>query len=155
MKPQSYILVNQQVMRNALQHINSLECDGKLKVTISSSGSKSARRRNLQWMWYSEVVNSGIGGKHEESKESVHRFSKFKFAVPLLLRDDTDFADLWTNLHKLYRGDSEKMKYIVDNFVSTEGDDFAMGEYLTEFHRYYSDLGVNLSNPDDLGLIHE
>ena len=45
-----------------------------------------------------------------------------------------------------------KVKDIVDNFVATEGDGFAIGEYLTDYERYYRGHGVPLTMPDD-GLL--
>ena len=151
MKSESYFIGSDSARRSLLQRISDLDIVGThWKVTISDSMSKSARCRGLQWMWYTDVANSGMGSY--DTKNSVHRAAKYRWAVPILLRDDEAFASIWPALKKIYLQDKEKMKYIVDNFVSTEGDGFAIGEYLTDFERYYRGNGVNLTQPED-GLL--
>jgi len=150
MKTENYFLGSNNARRMILQRISSLEINGGIKVTISDSMSKSARQRGLQWLWNTDVANSGYGSY--DTKEDVHRAAKWKWAVPILIRDDPDFAELWPELLHLYEKNPEIMKYIVDNFVSTEDKDFAIHEYLTDFEQYYRGNGVDLCIPDD-GLL--
>ena len=146
MKPEPYFLGSVYAIQKLKARIDEFGIDGSIKVTISDGKDKSARCRGLQWLWYTEVAYSGMSSY--DTKEDVHRAAKWRWAVPILIRDDTEFAFIWPELLKLYKEDAEKMKYIVDNFVSTESEGFAIGEYLTDFERYYRGHGVPLTQPD-------
>jgi len=155
MKAEDYILVNEAVKLNACLHIKNIVADGKVMVTIHNAGNKSARQRGLQWRWYTDVVGSGIGGKHEASKESVHIASKYLWAIPIFIRDDPFFADLHAIYVQLYGKDPERMRWYADSQVHTEKfTSSQMAEFLTEFQRYYIDKGVELTNPDDQKLLY-
>lgn len=150
MKPETIWLGSQGAKQRAIKRINEQEINGAVSVRLVDTKSKSIRCRGLQWMWNTEVADSGLG--RYDTKIDVHRAAKWKWAVPILLRDDQDFCDLWPELLRLYESDADKMKYIVDHFVSTEGAGFAIGEYLTDFQRYWSSKGVALTIPED-GLL--
>ena len=152
MKAKSFYLSDDHIKQNAIDFIGAVDTLERLKVVVSNVGSKSAQRRGLQWQWYTDIVKSGIGGKYEEDKDSLHRACKWRWAVPILLRDDVNFAAIWPELNKLYKADPEKMKYIVDTFVSTEGDDFNMTEYMENIMHYYLPRGVTLTDPKTRGL---
>jgi hypothetical protein len=126
--------------------VDSLPNKATIKAVITDAKTKSASQLGLQWLWYTEIAISGVGAY--DTKEDVHRFCKWKFAVPILLRDDDVFAYIWPEIKRKYQDNKEAMKYIIDAFVSTQGEGFAMGEYLTEIERYYRPQGVNLTDPD-------
>ena len=131
-----------------------LELDGRTKLTLSDAGDKSARQRGLQWIWNGEVAAAGIGGKHEDTKNGVHLVSKYRWAVPIFVRDDIYFNDLYSVWIQLYGKDADRMLWYVDSQVHTENFNTSqMAEFLTEFQRYYLDKGVTLTNPDDLKLL--
>lgn len=154
MKQESYRLINDQVRRNAIMRINSIECDGKLKIVICDAGSKSDLQRGLQWRWYHDVANAGIGGKHESTKNGVHLISKYRFARPILIRDNSFFADLWNTWFTLHGDNEERMEWFVDTQVHTEKFNTSqMAEYLTDFQRYYTSKGVTLTDHDDRKLL--
>ncbi len=134
----------------AIYLIDEIEISAGVKVTISDTKGKSARCLGLQWMWCGEVAKSGIG--RFDTKENVHRQAKWRWAVPLLKRDDEEFAYVWPGLLRAHGRDKKIMEYIVDEFVSTQGPGFAISEYLTDFERYWREVGVNLTIPDD-GLL--
>lgn len=154
MKAENYILVNDNVMNNAIMRIREIPTDGKTKITISDTGSKSARQRGLQWRWNQDVAKSGIGGKHEDNKNGVHLVSKYRWAIPIFIRDDDFFADLYNSWIKAHGSNPERIEWFVDTQVHTENFSTSqMAEFLTEFQRYYLDKGVNLTDPDDFNLM--
>lgn len=154
MKAESFCLINKNVRNNAIMRINELECNGKLKITISNSGSKSGKQRSLNWKWNDEVARSGKGGKHEDTKTGVHMVAKYRWAIPILQRDDPLFADLYGLWVKLYGKNQERMLWFVSEQVHTENMTVhQVAEFLTDFQRYYSGLGIELTNPDDKGLL--
>jgi len=150
MKSEVHFLSSSYLKAMLIKRIDEIDVSGKIKVSISEQTNKSTRCRGLQYLWATEVANSGLGSF--DTKEDVHRAAKWKWAVPILIRDNEHFAFIWPELKKAVGPDSEKMKYIIDEFVSTESDGFAIGEYLTDFERYYRDHGVPLTIPDD-GLL--
>jgi len=152
MKSEQYFIVNQTVKVNLAMRIGEIAIDGKIKVTISDAGNKSVKQRGLQWKWNTEVARSGIGGKHEDTKNGVHLISKWRWAIPILIRDDNFFAELFAAWKATHGNDEEAMRWFVDTQVSTEKFSATqMAEYLTDFERHYSPL-VNLTNPDLMGL---
>ena len=149
MKAETYILVNEMVKINACTHIKSLIADGKLQVTISNTGTKSAAQRGLDWMWNTDISSSGMGGEFEDTKENVHRVCKYRFAIPIFIRDDSFFADLYGMYINLYKGDADRMKWFVDRRVHTEEFNVSqMAEYLIDKQRFYLNLGFPLRDPD-------
>ena len=153
MKAQHYILISEQVRENAIDYIRELPADGKLKITISDAKDKSVRQRGLQWKWYTEVSEAGIGGRHEDTKEGVHLVSKWRWAMPILIRDDDFFAELFMAWQEKHKNDEDAMRWFVDTQVHTESFNTSqMAEYLTEFQRYYGQY-VALTDPNDRGLL--
>ena len=154
MKQESYRLINDQVRRTAITYINSLECDGKVQVVISATGSKSSRQRGLQWRWCTDVANSGTGENHEDTKEGVHMLCKYRFALPIFIRDDPFFSDLYTAYKRKWGGEPDRMRYFIEHHVSTEDFNVSqMAEYLTCMQQHYLEREVSLTNPDDMGLL--
>lgn len=156
MKAQNFFLTNPVVIDNALNTIRKLVPDGTWKVTISKAGSKSVKQRGLQFMWYEDVAKSGIGGRYEDDKITVHLVCKFRFAVPIFCRDDDYFNELYSEFMRRNEGNEEKIMWFIDNHVSTEKFDVAqMAEYLTSIHDYYIPRGAQLRNPEFQGLLDE
>lgn len=154
MKAEPYHLINEHVRDVAIMRIKELPCDGKLKITISDSGSKSGKQRALNWMWNDEVAKSGKGGRHEDTKQGVHMVAKYRWAVPILQRDDPNFADLYGIWVQLYGNNPDRMLYFIDNHVHTEKMTVPqVAEFLTDYQRYYSEQGIELTNPADKGLL--
>lgn len=153
MKAEKFILHTEFIRDNAIARINKIECDGKVMVTISNSGDKSARQRGLQWRWYTDVANAGIGGKHEDTKEGVHLVSKYRWAIPILVRDDHFFSEIYNAWFEACKNHDERKQWFVENQVHTESFNTSqMAEFLTEFQRHYGQY-VNLTDPQDKYLL--
>ncbi len=153
MKAESFFLINPHIRDNAIKRIMELPFDGKAKITISDAGSKSVRQRGLQFLWYTDVAKAGIGGRHEDTKNGVHRLSKFIWAIPILVRDDEFFADLYKAYSIAFKDKPERMEWFVDTQVHTEAFSTSqMAEFLTDFQRHYGAL-CNLTDPQDRNLL--
>ena len=151
MRAEQFNLINHEVRKNLINRILDIDCNGKIKVTISNVGSKSQKQRGLQWKWYSELAESGIGSA--DTKERAHLESKYRLAIPILLRDDELFVGIYEHFTAHYLDNKEMMMQFVDDYVHTERFNTSqMAEYLTDFERYWLDKGVNLTNPDLYGL---
>lgn len=153
MKAKQYNLISENVKLNLIDYIQDLPANGKFKVVISAANSKSARQRGLQWRWYTDVAQAGIGGAHEDTKEGVHLVSKYRWALPIFIRDDELFAELWGAWKMKHGNDEDAMRWFVDTQIHTEKFTTSqMAEYLTEFQRHYGQV-VNLTDPGDRGLL--
>lgn len=152
MKAEQYYLISDKIRGSLITRIRELDVDGKLKVVISAAGSKSVKQRGLQWKWYTEVANAGIGGKHDDTKDGVHLVSKWRWAVPILLRDNEFFNSLYAAWMHLHSNDEDRVRWFIDNHVRTESFTTSqMAEFLTDFQRHYGSM-VNLTDPSTFGL---
>ncbi|MCP4501260.1 MAG: hypothetical protein GY822_14970 [Deltaproteobacteria bacterium] len=152
MQAKKFVACNGEIRRNCLAYITAIELTGKPQVTIAQTATKSARQRGLQYLWYDDIVNSGIGGERESTKESLDLACKWRWALPIWIRDDGDFASLFLLYSNKYKGDPAKMKYFIAQHVHTEQFTTSqMAEFLDEIHKHYAtDLGISLTDPADL-----
>lgn len=140
------------IKQSALQRLSSLETDGKVTCIFAPTASKSGRQRGLQHLWYRDVETSGLGGKHEASTLAIDRHAKFRWALPILIVGDGNFAEMYLDYFAKHSDNSVKMTWFVDQHVHTENLKVnQMSDFLTSFRDYYIDIGVNLTNPDDFG----
>lgn len=154
MKAKTFFLTSLDAMRLANDYLLQVILDGKVKVTFSDAGTKSDKQRGLQWKWYGDVARAGIGGKHEDTANGVHLLSKYRWAVPIFLRDDTAFAGLYEVFMTKYEGNQEMISYFVEHHVSTEKFSVSQtAEFLKCFHDHYGRIGVNLTIPAFRGLM--
>jgi hypothetical protein len=108
--------------------------------------------RGLEWRWYTDVAIAGVGGKHSDTKDGVHLLSKYRWALPILIRDDEFFSEIYAAWKQKHGSDEERMKWFIESQVHTERFNTSqMAEYLTEFQRHYGQM-VNLTDPKDMGL---
>jgi hypothetical protein len=152
MKQEVFYITSPEKQAEAVTAVVKLSLDDKVKVTISSAKDKSVRQRGLQWKWYTEVSQAGIGGKHEDTKEGVHSLSKWAWALPIFIRDDDFFSELWTAWTVSHKDNKEAMRWFIDTQVHTEKFNTAqMGEFLDDFQKHYSPH-VALTDPKEFDL---
>lgn len=153
----SFSIDNEQRRQECLRHIHDMPIDKVPLVTISDKASRSARQNALYWLWCTEVAASGKGGRHEESKDSVHRLMKYLFARPIFLRDDPEmFGVIYANFMADYGTDKKKVLQFVDDWISTTRMNTSQfAEYLAEIYAYYSnpEKEIWLSVPEHKGLL--
>jgi hypothetical protein len=154
MRQENFTLIDQFVLDNLIIRLRKITLDGKTRVSIGSAGSKSVKQRSFEWLLYEAIAKSGKGGKHEDEKNGVHLVCKYRFAVPIFIRDDSFFAELWTIYRQLYGADEERMLWMVSTQVHTEKLSVSqMAEYLTELINYYALRGFELPQPEDKKLL--
>ena len=151
---QAFTISSEQIKANAISLISGIEPDGRLKVTISNSATKSARQRGLQWTWYRDVVKSGIGGRHEESEDSLDLFAKWMWVRPILMREDELFSEIIGYFMDNHAYQPDSIKAFTRDWIHTEKLTVnQMAEFLTSFQNFYLSKGVNLSEPEDYKLL--
>ena len=154
MKAKTFSLASLNSMKAAKDYLEGVVPNGKIKVVFSDAGTKSVKQRGLQWAWYEDKAKSGRGGRLGDTKENCHLEAKYRFAVPILLRDDSHFAALYLVYCNKYEGDQEMMLYFVDQHVSTEKFNVSqMAEFLTDFKNDCIRSGIELMEPEFQGLL--
>ena len=154
MKAKTFSLASLNSMKAARAYLDGVVPNGKIKVVFSDAGTKSVKQRGLQWIWYEDKAKSGRGGRLGDTKENCHLEAKYRFAVPILLRDDSFFADLYLAWCNKYEDSEEHMLYFVDKHVSTEKFTVSqMAEFLTEFKNDCIRSGIDLTEPEFRGLL--
>ena len=154
MKAKTFSLASLNSMKAAKAYLEGVIPNGKIKVIFSDAGTKSVKQRSLQWTWYTDKAKSGRGGRLGDTKENCHLEAKYRFAVPILLRDYSHFAALYLVYCNKYEGNQEMMLYFVDQHVSTEKFTVSqMAEFLTEFKNDCIRDGIDLSVPEFKGLL--
>ena len=154
MKAKTFSLASLNSMKAARVYLEGVVPNGKIKVTFSDAGTKSVKQRGLQWKWYEDKAKSGRGGRLGDTKENCHLEAKYRFAVPILLRDDSHFAALYLVYCNKYEEDQEMMLYFVDQHVSTEKfSTRQMAEFLTDFRNDCIRQGITLREPEFKGLL--
>ena len=153
MKAENYILINEAVKVNACLRIKDITADGKIRVTIHNAGNRSVKQNALLWLWHTFVAKSGKGSY--DTKESMHRAVKLRWVIPVLIRDDPLFADLYSVWKQLYGSDVDRVNWFADNQVSTSTlSTHQMAEVLTDYQRFYLEHEIPLPDPDDLKLLY-
>jgi hypothetical protein len=152
-KSDPYTLVNGNVRNNVMEQLFALPLDGTWAVVFHPVGSKSSRQRGLQHIWYDDILKSGIGGEHESGKDILDLACKYRWGLPIMIRDDDNFAELYLAYSKKYKSNPEKMTWFVKHNVHTEQfSQSQMAEFLTSIQNYYGiEKGVNLTDPDQKG----
>lgn len=154
MKAKTFSLASLNSMKAAKAYLEGVIPNGKIKVTFSDAGTKSAKQRGLQYMGYEDKAKSGIGGRLSDTKENCHLEAKYRFAIPILLRDDSFFADLYLAWCNKYEHSEKHMLYFVDKHVSTEKFSVSqMAEFLTDFRNDCISHGITLREPEFKGLL--
>ena len=153
MKSKTYYKVDQEKMDECVDSINNLEIGNKYQVTISNADTKSTRQHKYQWRLYGDINKSGVGGRHEETIEGAHIVCKYRFALPIILAKDVNFAWLYEMVKKVVGNDTDKLMWFVDKQVSTM--DFTVSEaaeYITNMINFYVPLGAVLTDPKEYRL---
>lgn len=148
------VMKSEQSRRFCKSMLDEMPLDGsKIVVFKNTPKDSTAKQRQLQWLWYTEVSQSGLGA--DDDKESVHIRAKMMFAHPILMRDDEVYPILYDTFKKAVQTSENYALYIKDfasQYISTERLTKAQrAEYLTEFQRYWIGKGVNLTDPDTQG----
>lgn len=151
------IITNEQQKKYAQNLIAEMPVDSSMTViTKKTSMDSTAKQRRLQWMWYTEVAAAGLG--RNDTKEGVHTTAKWVFARPILLRDDKTFGAVYAGFEIVVnseenRSRADMWREFTQYFISTESlSRRQRAEYLTEFQRYWTGKGVELTRPEDQGL---
>ncbi len=153
MRAETIYLTDDNKLDEAISKLRRCELGNNFQMVLSNADVKTARQHKYQWRLYTDVSRSGIGGKWEETADSVHIKCKYLFALPVMLEKDPNFAWLYEMVKKETDNDTDKLMWFVDKHISTM--DFTVSEgaqYITDMINYYIPKGAVLSDPKDYNL---
>jgi hypothetical protein len=114
---------------------------GEWDVTIKEhKTTRSGAQHRLNWVW-NTVISKYTG----ETKDEVHHRHKRDYLVPILLENDSEFAELWANLKIV--GNPELLGKVIKMTTTTQLSTAQYAEYLNEVE-FNED--IQLPNPEDI-----
>lgn len=136
---------------SAIKLLEELPVDGSHEVIIQEySENRSAKQNRLYFKWCGEIANHmGI------TKDDAHHMFKERYAVPIFIRDDEGYATMVQAVKSVRRQgmnqEANNMKQKIVELTSTT--DFSikqMAEYMHDIEVYATEIGAEISFPEDL-----
>jgi hypothetical protein len=120
----------------------------KLPMTVSQDDGRhrSVEQNKLQRLWCMEVSEQ-LG---DHTPEEVRAISKLEIAVPILRAEDDEFREAYDGAIKglPYEIKIACMKEPIDFPVTRRMNVTQKKRFLDEMHRYWSEKGVQLTDPN-------
>ena len=144
-------LLDEARKRRACEIISTADTNKVVEIK-DYKANRSASQNALMWQWTTIIANE-LG----ESKDDVHQRHKEKYLIPILERDDSEFAEMMEALRELHRQGLKQQaiflhKRIVDMSSTTKLNVTQFTEYLNDIEHHAASLGIMLPHPSDYGL---
>jgi len=148
----SIIIRDDATKKRALSVISGLALDPISEMVIKPyKVDLSAQQRKQYFIWCGY-----IGDDLGNTKQEQHLILKQKFLVPILEREDEEYAAMINSIRDVYRQDMAeglsfmsqvvKLTSITDKRVNMQ----VMREYMTDVDRWAAEMGIRLPIKDDL-----
>lgn len=153
------IITSEQNKRYLHTLIDETPLDGSVSVEVKKTKNDStSKQRRLNWLWCTEIANSGIGGY--DVKMDVHIFNKYKFGIPVIYNSDDATSEVFIIAFEGFKDIVDKSihrsamyKTFCAEYIRTEKfTKHQRATYLSDLQRYWISKGVNLSDPALQGL---
>lgn len=106
---------------------------------------RSLEANALYWRWLTTIADS-LGS----SKDELHEQFKRRFLVPILIRDDSGFAEMVQAVNAVEKAQQEPLKRQIVRLVSTTGlNTKQFTEYLNEIEAHANGLGIILPTREE------
>ena len=131
---------------NLMTWIAARDQDKTWRVNIREDKlSRSDKQNSLQWLWHTVY-----GKRFGHSKDWVHNYFKFKFCLPIMLRDPEH--DQLRRVWNLVRNDKEAIAGLVKVIHTSDLSTDEMAEALTEYDRHAASHGLIFPDPEEFKL---
>ena len=148
----SFIIRDEAIKKRAISVINDLALDPISEVVIKPyKVNLSAQQRKQYFVWCGY-----IGDELGNTKQEQHLIFKQKLLVPILEREDEEYAEMVESIRDVYRQDKNKgmsfmtqvvkLTSITDRIVNMQ----VMREYMTDVDRWAAEMGIRLPVKDNL-----
>lgn len=156
MTSQTFNLIDDQILENAIQALKDGYADGSIKTVIYRSA-KEARTKaqdRLKWMWCDQLKVELIGTGKGLSKDGWNRYFKVHFIKPLLIDQDDGYIDFYNQMEGIIYRDPNNpwLKRRMIDLIRTEWLDVKhMAQYLKIIDEHsWEELETRLKVPADL-----
>jgi hypothetical protein len=153
----AYHLETDEIRANCLREISMLPIkSNKMVVIKDKKQTRSEAQLRLKWMWCGFLAKERAGNEGRD-REDWNRFFKGKFMRALLLEQDEEFHDFFTNADRLLESAADEenrnwaKKTIIDAMKTEWLNTKNMSEFMTSIDRHCQHrYSVQLPIPDDL-----
>lgn len=148
------ILHNAAIRARAQAIIAALPQEPVHEVVIRPhKGKRSLDQNALLWQWLT-IIGSELG----YTKEEAHEEYKRRFLVPILIRDDTEYAAMWGAVESVKASGMEKEAAQLEGDIvrltsTTRLNTRQFTEFLTDIDRHAAGLDIYLPRPEDQGRV--
>lgn len=135
----------------AVEIVSRLNLDKPQEIEVREwKKNRSVAQNSLLWKWLT-VIAAELG----ESKDEVHERYKEKLLVPILRRDDPDFAAMIVSVNAVHasgmKDEAMALKREIVRLTSTtQMNVHQFTEYLNDIELDARNLGIILPHPEDL-----
>lgn len=148
-KNNQFILRSDAIKARAKYAIDAIDADAETayEVLIRPYKKKRSNEANaLYWKWIS-IIAAHLG----TSKDELHEYYKFRFAIPILCRDDPGFNKMMQAVKAASDHPENKwlLKRVCMELSTTKLNTKQMSEYMTEVEQHALSLDIRLPHPDD------
>jgi hypothetical protein len=132
--------------------IESIEDNSTVFIEIKSGDEVEKRRacqNRLYWGWLTDMQKSADNANSGVTKDEWHYRMKLKFLVPILERDDEEYAVMLESLREVKRSGLKTecaalLKHIVNETSTTSASVKQFCEYLNDIERFSAEIGARL-----------
>lgn len=141
---QKLIINSEQVRSRAVHIIQGLPLDVVHQVCIKPyKRDRSAEQNALMWKWLT-IIGAELGN----TKDEQHDIYKLMFLVPIFIRDNQDYAEMWRTVSALGSYEAMLKREILKLTSTTQANVKQMSEYLDDIQRNAAELGIRLPAPE-------
>lgn len=138
---QKIIVSTEQHKARACMIINSLPLDEPHEVVIRPHKRNRSAEQNA-YMWLVETI---MGAELGLTKEGMHDVHKREFLVPIFIRDDQDYAEMFFSIEQTPEPQRSILKREVVKLTSTTKANVAqMREFIDSILQQAGELGIRL-----------
>lgn len=139
----TYALRNHADRNLIIDAIQELPVDDSKRVKIVDAEKRQEAQNNLSWFWYTHIA-----AETGDTINAVHQQCKLTYGVPILLRDDEDFAEFWQLLSAYsYEEKLQAMECVPVTSIMLVKQ---FAEYLDTMETDYGRNGIPLPKKDDV-----
>ena len=139
------IIASEQIRNRAELIVSGLPVDGSIEVVVRPY---KVNRSALQNSFYWRIITI-IGNEIGNTKDEQHDIYKGMFLIPIFVRDDPGFAEMWTTINNSGKERKMLIKEVLKLTSTTQASVKQMAEYLDDCCHHAAVLGIRLPAPED------
>jgi len=129
--------------------VAALPVDPVHEVVIKEKGKSRTRDQDGLYFTWCGIIGAELGYSKDEAHEEMKRL----FLVPILVRDDAEYAEMWRDVEQVW-DDCRKdrlRRWVARETSITRLKVKQMAELMTEVNRFAIGMAIYLPHPEDVG----